>query len=193
MLHQPRESPAVCLTTVTTVLLRRDHLKIMQSRRAPRVPKTCFTPLILRCFLATILHPYHPQPLEPLTPQIHRAARSCSPSHHPIVQKYRHYFLSFSRSPQRAAPADRKRLIASRTGSDCKAALASIDQGARTGGAPHQELPAGPLPSAWCRHANSYQIIQDIVKRRFSGSTPCAAATANPRGNGRPPRAARET
>ena len=103
----------------------------------------------MRCFCATILHPYHPQPLEPLTPRIHRAARSFSPPHPPIVQKYRHCFLSFSRSPQPAAFADRRRLVASRTGSDGKAAPASNDQGARTGGAPHQELLAEPLPFTW--------------------------------------------
>ena len=45
--------------------------------------------------------------------------------------------------------ADRTRLAASRTGSDDKAAPASNDQGARTGGAPHQELLAEPLPFAW--------------------------------------------
>ena len=116
--------------------------------------------LILRCFCATILHPYHPQPLEPLTPRIHRAARSLSPPHPPIVQKYRHCFLSFSRSPQPAAFADHKRLVASRTGSDDKAAPASKDHGARTGGAPHQELLAEPHRShGRCRHANSYRII----------------------------------
>ena len=35
----------------------------------------CTLHLILRCFCATILTPYHPQPLGPLTSQIHRAAR----------------------------------------------------------------------------------------------------------------------
>ena len=125
-----------------------------------RVMKMCFTPIILRCFCATILHPHHPQPREPLTPQIHRAARSLSPPHPPIVQKYRHCFLSFSRSPQPAAFADHKRLVASRTGSDDKAAPASKDHGARTGGAPHQELLAEPHRShGRCRHAISYRII----------------------------------
>ena len=73
--------------------------------------KMCFTPNIALLFAPTILRPYHPQPLEPLTPQIHRAARSLSPPHPPIVQKYRHCFLSFSRSPQPAAFADHKRLV----------------------------------------------------------------------------------
>ena len=36
---------------------------------------TMYLHLILRCFRAKILTPYHPQPLGPLTSQIHRAAR----------------------------------------------------------------------------------------------------------------------
>ena len=37
------------------------------------------------CFRVAIPSPHHPQPLEPPTPQIRRAARSCSPQHHSIV------------------------------------------------------------------------------------------------------------
>ena len=97
-------------------------------------------------------------------------------THHPIVQKYRHCFLSCSRSPQPAAFADRKRLVASRTGSDGKAAPASIDQGARIGGASQQELLTGPLPLDYVRMVSSREFVPHHPEHRDKGvSATCSA------------------
>jgi hypothetical protein len=88
---------------------------------SPDVPardENVFLHLILRCFRATILHPYHPQPLEPLTPHIHRACDSLSPFHNPSVCIPKHPFLSLPRSETQMAPWNRRRLFASSTRSD---------------------------------------------------------------------------
>ena len=67
----------------------------------------CTLHLILRCFCATILTPYHPQPLGPLTPQIHRAARhNSSPYIAPVRSgTWQHKLQLFS---QLAAHAHRR-------------------------------------------------------------------------------------
>ena len=78
--------------------------------------------------------------------------------------------------PQPAAFADRKRVVVSRTGSDGKAAPASIDQGARTGGAPHQELLAGPLPIDYVRMVPSREFVPHHPEHRDEGfSATCSA------------------
>ena len=139
----------------------------MQSRRAPRVIKMCLT------YGTSLFLSHDPPPIPPATPRATNSSapprsslRSCSPPHHPTVQKYRHCFLSFSRSPQPAAPADRMRLVASRTGSDGKAALWHRSTKAR---------------GRETRHANSYHIIQNEHRDEGVSATSHRALASPPR------------
>ena len=107
-----------------------------------------FTPDIIALFLR---HDPHPIPIHTTrNPPSHWLLRSTAqqlaPAAHHTISSFKSKGTIFSRSlaapsPQRAAPADRKRLLASRTGSDGKAALSSIDQGAQWWrNAKHDEL-----------------------------------------------------
>ena len=85
----------------------------------------CVFRLTLHSFRATTPTPLHPEPLAPLTSQICARAAPYGPrfaSHrlHPS-----HTFLSFSRSPQLAAPTDHRRLRSRYTRSDHQRARGS--------------------------------------------------------------------
>ena len=138
-----------------------DHARMRAIVRTLRANVThdvltmCFTPKI------ALFSRRDPSPTPPAAPRaanssdLRRAAPSYSPQHRSVVCNCRHSFLSFSRSPQCAAPADCKRLFASWTRPDGRAASASIDQVARTGGAPHHELEQLADRPAWRHHAHS--------------------------------------